>query len=212
MRIIIIGPPGSGKGSQAKRLVNKLGIPHISSGDMLRETVDRGTPLGTKAKSYMEQGALVPDDLVIDMIMERISETDCQNGFLLDGFPRTLPQAEALDHALADSNVNIEHVPLIEVPDAEIIIRITGRRIDPETRKIYHINFNPPPDDILPRLIQRDDDREKTVKNRLEKYHEQTELIIPFYKKRGLLRKISGIGTLEEVEKRLLEVLGFIQK
>lgn len=207
MRIILIGPPGSGKGTQAKRLVKKLGIPHISSGDMLREAVSKGKPLGKKADNYMKHGALVPDDLVIDMIMERISEPDCKNGFLLDGFPRTLPQAEALDKALAKSNIHIDHVPLVEVPDEEIIIRNTGRRIDPDTGKIYHIKFDPPPVEISPRLIQREDDREETVKKRLSKYHEQTESIIPFYEKKGLLRKIIGVGTLEEVERRLMEVL-----
>lgn len=208
MRIILIGPPGSGKGTQAKRLVKKLNIPHIASGDMLREAVSESTPLGKKARSYMEQGALVPDQLVIEMIMERIAKNDCLHGFLLDGFPRTLPQAQALDIALNESSVPLDHVPLIEVPDEEIIIRNTGRRIDPDTGKIYHLKFNPPPEEILPRLIHREDDKEETVKNRLVKYHEQTEPIIPFYENKGLLRRISGIGTLEEVEKRLLKVLG----
>lgn len=208
MRIILIGPPGSGKGTQAKRLMIKLGIPHISSGDMLREAVSKGTPLGNKAQSYMEQGALVPDRVVIEMIIERISEADCQNGFLLDGFPRTLPQAESLDKALNKSNVQLDHVPLIEVSDDEIILRNTGRRIDPDTGKIYHLKFDPPPEEILHRLTQREDDKEETVKNRLAKYHEQTEPIIPFYAKKGILRKISGVGTLEEIEARLLKVLG----
>ncbi|MFQ5825453.1 MAG: adenylate kinase, partial [bacterium] len=205
---ILIGPPGSGKGTQAKRLMIKLGIPHISSGDMLREAVSKGTPLGNKAQSYMEQGALVPDRVVIEMIIERISEADCQNGFLLDGFPRTLPQAESLDKALNKSNVQLDHVPLIEVSDDEIILRNTGRRIDPDTGKIYHLKFDPPPEEILHRLTQREDDKEETVKNRLAKYHEQTEPIIPFYAKKGILRKISGVGTLEEIEARLLKVLG----
>jgi adenylate kinase len=208
MRIILIGPPGSGKGTQAKRIVKKLGIPHISSGDMLRAAVSKSTRLGKKAQSYMEQGALVPDQLVIEMIMERIKENDCTNGFLLDGFPRTLPQAEALDTALNDSRLGLDHVPLIEVPDEEIILRNTGRRIDPETGKIYHLEFDPPPEEILPRVLQREDDKEETIRNRLLKYREQTEPIIPFYENKGLLRKISGVGTLEEVETRLLKVLG----
>lgn len=207
MRIILIGPPGSGKGTQAKRVVTQLGISHISSGDMLREAVAKATALGKKADGYMQQGALVPDDLVIAMIMERIAEPDCEQGFLLDGFPRTLPQAEALSQALTDLKVRVDHVPLIEVPDAEIITRITGRRIDPVTGKIYHIQFDPAPAEIAARIIQRGDDTEATVKNRLAKYHSETAPIIPYYEKKSLLRRISGVGSFEQVQERLLQVL-----
>lgn len=207
MRIILIGPPGSGKGTQAKRVVTRLGISHISSGDMLREAVAKETALGKKADGYMQQGALVPDDLVIAMIMERIAESDCEQGFLLDGFPRTLPQAEALSQALTDLKVRVDHVPLIEVPDAEIITRITGRRIDPVTGKIYHIQFDPAPAEIAARIIQRGDDTEATVKNRLAKYHSETAPIIPYYEKKSLLRRISGVGSFEQVQERLLQVL-----
>ena len=208
MRVILIGPPGSGKGTQAKRLVKKLAAPHISSGDMLREAVAKQTPLGIEAKKYMDQGVLVPDRLVIKMIIDRLTKPDCKDGFLLDGFPRTLPQAEALDEELKKAGIHLDHVPLIEVPDEIILERITGRRMDPVTGKIYHLKFNPPPPEIAGRLIKRDDDNEETFKMRLAKYHEQTEAIIPFYKKKGLLRRVSGVGTPEEVEARLLEVLG----
>lgn len=207
MRVILIGPPGSGKGTQAKILVKKLGIPHISSGDMLRTAVSAGTELGEKAKSYMENGALVPDDLVIKMIIERISRPDCREGFLLDGFPRTLPQAQALDQAMLHCHVKLDHVPLMMIPDQEILIRITGRRMDPVTGKIYHLKFEPPPPEIKDRLIQRNDDKEATVKNRLAKYHDETVPIIPFYERKGLLRRIPGMGTLDEVTRRLMEVL-----
>lgn len=207
MRIILIGPPGSGKGTQAKRLVEILGIPHISSGDMLREAVAEETELGMKAKSYMDQGALVPDTLVIDMIMERISRPDCANGFLMDGFPRTLPQARALDQALTEAGIQLDHVALIDVPDEVIFERITGRRMDPETGKIYHLTFDPPPENIRQRLVQRDDDQEQTLKNRLERYHQETKPIIPYYDEKGLLRRVRGLGTVDEVTDRLLQVL-----
>lgn len=207
MRIILIGPPGSGKGTQAKRIVDKLHIPHISSGDMLREAVSNETPLGKEVKSYMTKGALVPDNLVIKMIVERIGQPDARSGFLLDGFPRTLTQSEALDKALLTTNVRIDYVLLIKVPDEEIIERNTGRRIDLKTGKIYHLKFDPPPAEIASRVIQRDDDLEETVKYRLEKYHADTEPLIPYYEKQDLVRKVSGVGSLEEVKERLFKIL-----
>lgn len=207
MRIILIGPPGSGKGTQAKQIQSKLGIPHIASGDMLREAVAKGTPLGKKANDYMSRGALVPDNLVIELIIERISQPDALEGFMLDGFPRTLPQAEALDEALNRSNIKLDHVLQFIVPDEEIIIRTTGRRMDPVTGKIYHMKFKPPPADILPRLIQREDDSEEIVKERLAKFHKQTEPIIPYYEKRNLLRRIDGVGSIDEVQHRFLAAL-----
>ncbi|MCH7755201.1 adenylate kinase [candidate division KSB1 bacterium] len=208
MRIILIGPPGSGKGTQAKRIVDKLHIPHISSGDMLREAILNETRLGKEANSYMTKGALVPDNLVIAMIVERIGQPDARNGFLLDGFPRTLPQSQALEKSLEKSDVKIDYVLLIAVPDTEIIDRNTGRRIDPVTGKIYHIKFDPPPDEVASRVIQRDDDKEETVKYRLNKYHGETEPLIPYYEKRKLVCKVSGVGTLHEVEDRLSKFLG----
>ncbi len=208
MRIILIGPPGSGKGTQAKRIVDKLHIPHISSGDMLREAISNETRLGKEANSYMTKGALVPDNLVIEMIVERIGQPDAHNGFLLDGFPRTLPQSQALEKALEKSDVKIDYVLLIEVPDTEIIDRNTGRRIDPVTGKIYHIKFDPPPDEMASRVVQRNDDKEETVKYRLDKYHGETEPIIPYYEERGLVCKVSGVGTLHEIEDRLSKFLG----
>ncbi|MCH8871197.1 adenylate kinase [candidate division KSB1 bacterium] len=208
MRIILIGPPGSGKGTQAKRIVDRLNIPHISSGDMLREAISNETRLGKESNSYMTKGALVPDNLVIEMIVERIGQSDARKGFLLDGFPRTLPQSQALDKALLRTSLNIDYVLLIQVPDEEIIERNTGRRIDLQTGKIYHIKFDPPPDEVASRVIQRNDDKEETVKYRLDKYHGETEPIIPYYEERELVCKVSGVGTLHEVEDRLSKSLG----
>ncbi len=207
MRIVFIGPPGSGKGTQAKRLKDRLGIPHISSGDMLREAVARGTELGKKAEAYMNQGALVPDDLVIDLILERIRQPDAQSGFILDGFPRTLAQAEALTAALERTGLPIERVIHFNVPDEEIIARSTARRIDPETGRIYNLVFDPPPPEVRRRLVQRSDDDEPTVRKRLAKYHAETEPILDYYAGITDVRTISGVGTLEQVQQRLLAAL-----
>jgi len=212
MRIVLIGPPGSGKGTQAKRLTQRLGIPHISSGDMLRESVRQGTPLGRQAEDYMNRGALVPDALVIEMIMERIAQPDARKGFILDGFPRTLAQAEALDRALEKSGAPIEKVLHFDVPDEEIIARSAARRIDPETGRIYNLHFDPPPPEAAARLIRRTDDDEETVRRRLEKYRTETEPIVDYYARFTDVRKISGVGSLEEVERRVLEALGIEPK
>lgn len=207
MRVILIGPPGSGKGTQACKIQSRLGIPHISSGDMLREAVSNGTALGKQADSYMSRGALVPDNLVIEIIMERISRPDAQEGFLLDGFPRTVPQAKTLDLAMHQTHLNIDHVLRIEVPDQEIILRITGRQIDPVTNNIYHIKFNPPPPEIASRVIHRKDDNERTLKMRLLKYHTDTGPLIDYYEQQGLLISVSGLGTVEKVHERLLAAI-----
>jgi len=207
MRMILIGPPGAGKGTQAAFLVDTFRIPHISSGDMLRAAVKEGSALGKQADDYMKKGALVPDDLVIAMIIERIGKPDAQSGFMLDGFPRTRPQAQALDAALTNAGVGLDVVLLIEVPDELILERITGRRSDPQTGAIYHVKFNPAPPDVAPRLVQRKDDTAEAVGARLAKYHSETTPIIPFYQQRGVLRRVDGVGTPAEVTARITSAL-----
>lgn len=207
MRMILIGPPGAGKGTQAQHISTNFGIPHISSGDMLREAVKNGTELGKQADAAMKRGDLVPDDVVIGMVIERIGRADCARGFLLDGFPRTRPQAEALDRALAAAGVALDAVVLIEVPDALIHERITGRRSDPETGAIYHLTFNPPPPELEGRLQHRSDDTAEACTARLQKYHRDTAPIVPFYEAKGLLRRVDGVGAPDEVTARLLAAL-----
>lgn len=208
MRMIFIGPPGAGKGTQASRLVERYKIPHISTGDMLRAAVAEGTQLGRTADGYMKSGQLVPDDVVIGMVIERIAKPDCAAGFMLDGFPRTRPQAEALDTALADAGAGLDLVLLIEVPDELILERIVGRRSDPQTGTIYHVKFNPPPADVAPRVVQRSDDTEEACRARLAKYHAETAPIVPFYDAKGLLRRVDGQGTPHEVTERIQRALG----
>jgi len=199
MRLILVGPPGAGKGTQAARLVQKFNIPHVSTGDMFRSAVKEGTELGKKADEFMKQGALVPDELVIAMVLERIGKEDCNNGFMLDGFPRTSPQAEALSVALEKAAVVLDAVVLIEVPDELILERITGRRMDPETGTIYHIKFNPPPSDVEARIVQRKDDTAEACTKRLEKYHSETAPIVPYYEKLGLLKRVDGVGNPADI-------------
>ncbi|HFE45708.1 MAG TPA: adenylate kinase [Nannocystis exedens] len=208
MRMILIGPPGAGKGTQAANLVKSYAIPHISSGDMLRGAVKAGTELGNTADRYMKAGDLVPDDVVIGMIIERIAADDCKNGFMLDGFPRTQAQAAALDAALSQAKVDLDAVVLIEVPDEFIVERITGRRSDPETGAIYHLKFKPAPAEIADRLVQRKDDTATACEARLGKYHRDTAPVIPYYEERGLLRRVDGIGTPDEVLMRITALLG----
>lgn len=208
MRIILLGAPGAGKGTQAEYIKKMLNIPQISTGDMLRTAIKDDTPLGRKAKDFMDKGQLVPDGLIIDLVKERILEPDCRNGFLFDGFPRTLPQAEALQEA----GIDIDHVLSIEVPDEEILKRLSGRRVHIPSGRVYHLEFNPPQvpnkDDVTgEELSQRDDDREETVKKRLEIYHEQTKPLADYYKRlseSGLpnapqYTELSGIGTVDEI-------------
>jgi len=201
--MILVGPPGAGKGTQAAYLVDTFRIPHISTGDMLRAAVSAGTELGKQADAHMKAGGLVPDDLVIAMVVERLQQPDCGKGFMLDGFPRTRPQAEALDTALKEKSVGLDAVVLIEVPDELIVERITGRRNDPETGKIYNVTFNPPPPEIADRLVQRKDDTEAACKERLAKYHAETAPIVPFYADQGVLRRVDGVGSPDEVRARL---------
>jgi len=207
MRIIFIGPPGAGKGTQAARLVEHHGFTHISTGDMFRAAVKKGTPMGQEAERYMSAGNLVPDEVVIGMVRERLAEPDAKDTFMLDGFPRTVPQAEALAVALEEDGLALDAVLLLEVPDELIVDRIVGRRSDPETGAIYHLTFNPPPADVVDRLVHRKDDTEAAVRTRLDNYHSQTAPIIPFYEDRGVLQRVDGTGTPDDVAKRLLSSL-----
>jgi adenylate kinase len=207
MRMILVGPPGAGKGTQAGRLVETYKIPHISSGDMLRAAVKEGTALGMEADGFMKAGKLVPDDVVIGMILERVAKPDCAKGFMLDGFPRTRPQAEALDAAMKLANVSLDAVVLIEVPDPLLEERACGRRTDPETGKIYHLKYNPPPADIVDRLVHRKDDTVEAVTTRVQKYHSETAPIIPFYMDKGILKRVDGVGDPDEITKRITAVL-----
>jgi adenylate kinase len=207
MRMILVGPPGAGKGTQATRLVDSYRIPHISSGDMLRAAVKEGTPLGQEADRYMKAGKLVPDDVVIGMILERIARPDCANGFMLDGFPRTRPQAEALDRAMRDAGVTLDAVVLIEVPDQLLEERAVGRRSDPETGAIYHLKYNPPPAEIADRLVHRKDDTIEAVSTRIQKYHSETAPIVPFYGEQGILKRVDGVGDPDAITERIRAVL-----
>jgi adenylate kinase len=213
MRIILLGPPGAGKGTQAQFICRHFGIPQISTGDMLRSAVSAGTELGKRVKSVMDSGALVSDEIIIELVRERIAQPDCANGFLFDGFPRTIPQAEALDQA----GVAIDRVVEIVVPDEEIVRRMSGRRVHPASGRVYHVTFNPPrvegKDDATGEpLIQRDDDREDTVRGRLEVYHRQTHPLVDFYQaraKRSSVRfaRVDGLGEVKQIEDRILRAL-----
>jgi adenylate kinase len=205
MRMILVGPPGAGKGTQAGRLVDTFRIPHISSGDMLRAAVKDGTALGLEADRYMKAGQLVPDEVVIGMILERITRPDCASGFMLDGFPRTRPQAEALDAAMTKAGVRLDAVVLVEVPDALIVDRITGRRSDPATGRIYHLKFDPPPAGL--EVVQRKDDTVEAVTTRLAKYHSETAPIVPFYLDKEILKRVDGVGEPDAVTERIKAVL-----
>lgn len=207
MRMILVGPPGAGKGTQAARLVDTYRIPHISSGDMLRAAVKQGTELGLEADRYMKAGKLVPDDVVIGMILERIQQPDTEAGFMLDGFPRTRPQAEALDAAMREAGVELDAVVLIEVPDQLLEERAVGRRSDPVTGTIYHLKYNPPPAEIADRLVHRKDDTSEAVSMRIQKYHSETAPIIPFYMDRGILKRVDGVGDPDAITQRITAVL-----
>jgi adenylate kinase len=194
LRIVMLGAPGAGKGTQAVRIAEETGLPHISTGDIFRKNLKEGTELGKKAQEYMSQGKLVPDDLTCDIVADRLQEDDCAEGFILDGFPRSIPQAERLKEILTSRGEDIDVAINIDVPDSEIVGRLTARRSDPETGAIYNMKFNPPPPDVAPRCIQREDDKPETVQERLRVYHETTEPIISFYEKEGKLKNVSGAG------------------
>lgn len=216
MRLILLGAPGAGKGTQANFIREKYGIPQISTGDMLRAAVKAGTPLGLEAKKVMEAGGLVSDNLIIGLVKDRLMQPDCEKGYMFDGFPRTIPQAEAMKEA----GIPINHVVEIDVPDEMILERMVGRRVHPASGRTYHVRFNPPKvegkDDVTSEdLIIRDDDKEETVKKRLAVYHDQTEVLVDYYGKwaqSGLpgapvYRKVSGVGTVEEIRDRVLSAL-----
>jgi adenylate kinase len=216
MRLILLGPPGAGKGTQAASITGRFGIPQISTGDMLRAAVKAGTPLGLAAKKVMDGGSLVSDEIIIELVKNRLKESDTARGYLFDGFPRTIPQADAMKQAA----VAIDYVLEIDVPDAEIIERMGGRRVHLASGRTYHVRFNPPRkdgvDDVTGEpLIQREDDREATVRKRLEVYHEQTRALVEYYSRWAAAgepgapryRRISGVGTVEEVRGRAFEAL-----
>ncbi len=207
MRLIFIGPPGAGKGTQATRLAQRFQIPHISTGDMFRAAVKAGTRLGQEADRFMKQGQLVPDEVTIGMLRERIAEPDAVRGFLLDGFPRTTPQAQALEQALNADGVRLDHVLLLEVPASLIEARIIGRRSDPVTGEIYHLEFNPPPAEIVERLLHRKDDTVEACRARQVAYQRDTTPIIPFYEGRGLIRRVDGVGASDAVTARISAAL-----
>lgn len=208
MRVIFIGPPGAGKGTQAARIVEHFGIPHVSTGDMLRAAVKAGTEMGRVADGYMKAGKLLPDDVVVGIVRERLGDEDAKRGVLLDGFPRTVGQAEALDAMMTGEGIALDHVLLLEVPDDLIVERIVGRRSDPETGRIYHLRFDPPPAEVVDRLVHRPDDTEEAVRTRLGAYHAQTSPIVPFYEAKGLVRRVDGVGSLQEVMDRVMAALG----
>jgi len=216
MRLILLGPPGAGKGTQAHFIREKYGIAQISTGDMLRAAVKAGTPLGLAAKKVMDAGQLVSDDIIVGLVTERLQQPDCKRGYLFDGFPRTIPQAEALKRA----GVPIDYVLEIDVPDEEIIARMSGRRVHPASGRTYHVTFNPPKvagkDDVTSEpLVQRDDDREETVRKRLEVYRAQTRPLVDYYGRWAAsgepraprYRKISGLGPVEEIKRRVFAAL-----
>ena len=213
MKIIMLGAPGAGKGTQAKKIAEKYGIPHISTGDIFRANIKGGTELGMKAKSYMDQGQLVPDDVTIGMLLDRISEADCAGGYVLDGFPRTIPQAESLTAALEKRGEKMDYAVDVDVPDESIVTRMGGRRACLKCGATYHIMFNPPKaegvcDSCQEALVLRDDDKPETVQKRLRVYHDQTQPLIDYYKKQGILVTVDGTKELIEVFREIVAVLG----
>lgn len=213
MKIIMLGAPGAGKGTQAKKIADKYQIPHISTGDIFRANIKNGTELGKKAKTYMDQGLLVPDELVVDLVVDRLAQDDCKNGCVLDGFPRTIPQAESLDAALAEKGEAIDYAIDVDVPDENIIQRMSGRRACVACGATYHIVHIPTKvegicDRCGEKLILRDDDKPETVKKRLDVYHEQTQPLIDYYTKKKVLKSVDGTKDMEDVFKAIVEILG----
>ena len=213
MKIIMLGAPGAGKGTQAKMIAEKYSIPHISTGDIFRANIKNGTELGKKVKSYMDQGQLVPDELTLDLIMDRFKEDDCKNGYVLDGFPRTIPQAEALDAALKAEGEKVDFAIDVDVPDENIVKRMGGRRACVNCGATYHIVYSPTKvegkcDKCGEDLIVRDDDKPETVLSRLEVYHNQTQPLIDYYNKQGILKSVDGTIDMKDVFQAIIDILG----
>ncbi len=213
MKIIMLGAPGAGKGTQAKKIAEKYSIPHISTGDIFRANIKNGTELGKKAKEYMDQGLLVPDELVVDLVVDRVGQPDAANGYVLDGFPRTIPQAEALDKALEALGEKVDYAINVEVPDENIINRMSGRRACVACGATYHLVHIPPKtegicDKCGKELILRDDDKPETVKKRLDVYHDQTQPLIDYYTNKGILKEVDGTVDMEIVFKNITDILG----
>lgn len=213
MKIIMLGAPGAGKGTQAKKIAEKYQIPHISTGDIFRANIKGGTELGMKAKTFMDQGMLVPDEITIGMLMDRIGQEDCINGYVLDGFPRTIPQAESLTKALAERGEKVDYAINVDVPDENIINRMSGRRACLGCGATYHITFNPPVkegicDTCGQELVLRDDDKPETVKKRLDVYHQQTQPLIDYYKNAEILAEVDGTQLMDAVFQGIVEILG----
>lgn len=212
MKIIMLGAPGAGKGTQAKKIAEKYGIPHISTGDIFRANIKNNTELGKKAKAYMDQGLLVPDELTLELIMDRFEQPDCKNGYVLDGFPRTIPQAEALTKALAENSEKIDFAVNVEVPDESIVERMSGRRACLNCGGTYHIIFNPSKkegicDKCSSELVLRDDDKPETVSKRLKVYHDQTQPLIDYYRGQNVLREVDGTKEVSEVFDGIINIL-----
>lgn len=212
-RVVLLGPPGAGKGTQAKLLQDLYGAVQISTGDILRKAVAENTPLGEQAAGYIKSGALVPDNVIVDLVAERLKEPDCAKGFLLDGFPRTIPQAESLDAMLKQAGQNLNCVLSVQVPNEVIVERLAGRRTCRNCGAMCHVVFNPPKvggkcDRCGGELYQRDDDKEQTIAHRLDVYEKQTAPLAEYYGKRGLLRPVDGVGEIEQIRARVIEALG----
>ena len=213
MKIVLLGPPGAGKGTQAKSISNKYSIPHISTGDIVRKNISENTPLGVEAKSYMDKGQLVPDEVTINMVKDRLQQADCENGYLLDGFPRTVAQAEALNSFLIERGEQLDTALLIKVPNEFILERMTGRRVCPSCGASYHVKFNPPTNgdkcDLCgSEIIQRKDDTVETVKERLDVYEKETQPLIDYYANKQLLSEVDGTKAINEVFRGICEILG----
>ncbi|MEF9942040.1 MAG: adenylate kinase [Lachnospiraceae bacterium] len=213
MKIIMLGAPGAGKGTQAKKIAEKYGIPHISTGDIFRANIKNGTELGTKAKTYMDQGLLVPDELVVDLVVDRVNQADCGKGYVLDGFPRTIPQAEALDAALGELNQSMDYAINVEVPDENIVQRMAGRRACIACGATYHLQYAPAKTEGLcdicgEGLVLRDDDKPETVLKRLGVYHEQTQPLINYYEDKHILKEVDGTMDMNDVFHAIVDILG----